>query len=110
MLDAVRFQDFCEEFYCVEKSVEVYVHLRCVDDTRRIRVDALYAPGSAPTYTAAAYIEEVIEVASSRAPYAKGSVWINFGLPSMLTGKSADDAIAQALCWLRNHCSKVPAG
>ena len=107
MLVAERFEDFCEEFYFVEKTVEVYVHLRSVDDTRRVRIDALYEPGSTTQYTAAAYIEEMIEVASIRTPYAKGSVWINFGLPSILAAKSADDAIAQALSWLRGHCSKV---
>jgi hypothetical protein len=101
---------FCSEFYIVEKSIEVVVKINGED--RHLRIDALHAPNSTVLYSAAAYIKEDITVQTTY-PQENGQfasqpqnvqVWVSYELP-WTDRKSADDALAQALSFLRERCT-----
>jgi hypothetical protein len=100
---------FCREFYIVEKTIEVVVSIG--GELNRIRIDALHGPGATIAYSTKAYIEEDITVQptwpQSNGQFAQPpksvSVWIDYDLP-WTDRSSADDAIAQALGFLRQRC------
>lgn len=100
MLDPARYQDFCREFSFVEKTIEVWVTLKSVGGSRCIRIEALHTPGSTTPYTVKSYIDLSERSTSSGMRW----TWESYDLPSILTAKSADEAIAQALSWLRDRC------
>jgi hypothetical protein len=108
MLDAKSYP-FCDEFYIVEKSIEVEVKL--ARETRRVRIDALR--DHAGQYSTHAYIKEDITV---QPPYPQKdggnererksvSVWIDYDLP-WTNRHMADEALSQALGFLRERCPK----
>jgi hypothetical protein len=104
---------FCSEFYIVEKAVEVVVTLKGSSEQRRIRIDALHTPGPTTTpYSTKAYIEEDVTVQPTypqtvgnfdQAPRSV-SIWIDYELP-WTSRSTADDAIAQALGFLKERCT-----
>src|SRR5208283_3243263 len=105
MLDPADYP-FCSEFYIVEKSIEVGANINGED--RQIRIDALHRPDSTTRYSTASYIKEHITVQPTY-PQANGDfdrkpehveVWIAYDLP-WTARDSADDALAQALSFLR---------
>jgi hypothetical protein len=107
MLDPAQYS-FVSEFYIIEKAVEVEV--RIAGEPKRIRIEAQYRAGIGPPYSTGAYIRE--EIAATPAyPHPKGSaparpapfVWVTYNLP-WTARDSADDAIAQALRFLRTEC------
>lgn len=104
MLDPSRF-DFCTEFAFVEQSVEFYVNLKGLGDTR-FRLDVLHAPDSGTPYTVSAYIEHEISAPTEVEPHATKRVRAVYDLPSNLAlSRSADLALADALSWLRERCA-----
>jgi hypothetical protein len=108
MLEARQY-DFCNEFYFVDKSMEVVVTLR--DGPRRIRIDTLRSPDPPIRYGTISYIEEEILVQlvypepegdAERKPQSL-TTWVCYDLP-WTDGASADAALAQALSFLRERC------
>ncbi len=111
-LDPEEF-DFCSEVYVVERVVELVVaNLR--GESEQIRIEALRAPGSSGRkYHARAYIKEDITVQPTY-PQGRGkfgrepesfSVWVPYDLP-WTDRETADEAIAQALFFLRERCQR----
>jgi hypothetical protein len=109
MLDKKHY-DFCSEFYVVEKSIAVVVKIG--DEDQQVRIDALYGPDSTTVYSTHAYIKEDIMIQPTY-PQTEGEfdrdpesvrVWIDYDLPWTAAG-SADEALAQALEFLRARCS-----
>jgi len=112
MLESAHYA-FCSEFYIVEKSIEVVVEIG--GESHRIRIDALRASDSTDSsvrYSTTAYIEEDITVQPTypqtgekydRKPESV-QVWIGYDLP-WTARSSADDALAQALGFLKERCS-----
>ncbi len=107
MLDPASYS-FCSEFYIVEKSIEVVANINGED--RQIRIDALNGPNSTIRYSTASYIKEDITVQPTY-PQTKGDfdskpervqIWIAYDLP-WTARDSADDALAQALSFLKER-------
>ena len=101
--------DFCNEFYVIEKTVEVVVEIS--GESQSIRIEALQ---SFPhlKYSTRAYIQKHVTVQPT---YPKtGSnfelkpkdvcIWADYDLP-WTDRESADQAINQALGFLKERCS-----
>jgi hypothetical protein len=108
MLDPANYP-FCSEFYIVEKSIEVVAKIN--GENRQIRIDALHGPDSTTRYSTASYMKEDITVQ----PQTNGDfdrkpesvqVWIAYNLP-WTARDSADDALAQALSFLRERAGSA---
>jgi hypothetical protein len=94
MIDPTHF-DFCVEYAFVEKSIEVCVSVQ--GDTQRFRLDALHRPDSPTPHTVNAYIQKEISTPTEEEPDATSYAWVVHHLPSILTARSADEALIQAL-------------
>ena len=101
--------DFCSEFYTVEKSIEVVVTIQ--GQSQRIRIDALRDETTGRCCTKA-YIEEHLSLQPTY-PQTNGKfgrsptgfrLWVDYDLP-WTNRDSADEALGQALSFLREHCS-----
>jgi len=101
--------EFCDEFYVVEKSVEVVVKI--AGEPQTIRIEALL---SLPTgkYCTRAYLQEYATLQPTF-PQTGGKldrkpedmrIWVDYSLPST-DRESADEAINQVLGFLRERCS-----
>ena len=100
--------EFCSEFYEVEKSIEVVVS----DGLGRIRIEALRSLDDGH-YSTTAYIQERV-ILQPAYPRIDGSpsespkeytIWVQYTLP-WTHGESADEALFQALGFLRERVSK----
>ncbi len=100
--------DFADEFFVVEKTVEVRVRIEGIPQT--VRIEALLHPASG-SYYARACIQDCFKIQPSypqsrgrfdREPL-DGILWLDFEIP-WAAGDSADDAITQALGVLRLQC------
>ena len=100
---------FCSEFYTVEESIEVVVTTR--GQSERIRIDALRDERTG-TYCTKAYIGEHVSLPPTY-PQTNGTfdrsrtsfrVWVDYELP-WTDRESADQALGQALSFLRERCS-----
>jgi hypothetical protein len=109
MLRPAQYQ-FCNEFYFVEKSIEVVVTLKATGEPHRIRIDALYSPDSTIKYSTSSYIEEDVTVQPTY-PQTDGKfdrkperfrIWTAYDLP-WTDRNSADDVLAQALGFLEER-------
>ena len=103
MLDPLH-TGFCSEYYEVEKTIEVVVSLW--GEERFMRFDALLSRDLRPAYSAAAYLREDVTLTRSQPGASQVSfataVWVRFpGFPSTARD-SADEALAQALSFLRD--------
>ena len=104
-----KWHDFCSEFYTVEKSIEVVVTTG--GQSERIRIDALRNEMTGTCCTKA-YIEEHVSLQPTY-PQTSGKfdrsprslrVWVDYELP-WTNWDSADEALGQALSFLRERCS-----
>lgn len=110
MLDPKKFI-FCHEFYVVAKTVEVVINIR--GESEQIRIEALCVPGSKACYSTRAYIMKDITVQPTFPQDTEGftskvqsvRVWVAYDLP-WTAQNSADDALAQALSFLGERCTK----
>jgi len=101
---------FCNEFYTVEKSIEVVVTIQ--GESCSIRIDALFNLDGSKYSTRAYILEDVTAQPTypqtnnvfSRKPESM-RVWIKYDLP-WTDRASADDALAQALGFLGERCDK----
>jgi hypothetical protein len=98
---------FCSEFYVVEKSIEVVVTLKSTGTAEEIRIDALSGTNPNVPYNTHAYIKKEITV-QPKYPETSANpesirVWVDYDLP-WTNRNSADDALAQALGFLRDRC------
>jgi hypothetical protein len=98
---------FCNEFYTVEKVIEVVVNLG--GQSRRVRISALRDPKG--KFSTRAQIEEDITVQPTY-PQSNGQftnkpvshrVWVVLDFP-WTDRTTADDALRQALGFLRDMC------
>ncbi len=102
--------DFWSEFYIVEKTIEVVVHI--ASENRQVRIEALYGPESGTRYSTRSYIKEDVTVQPTYPSSSEGfsrkpesvSVWVSYDLP-WTSRDSADDALAQALGFLSERCT-----
>jgi hypothetical protein len=98
---------FCNEFYIVEKSVEVVVTLG--GEARRVRIDALR--DHAGKYSTHSYIKDEIKahLTYRREHDEDGQksvgLWLDYDLP-WTDRSSADEALSQALHFLSERCPK----
>ncbi len=101
--------DFCNEFYVVEKTVEVVVQIS--GESQTIRIEALQSLLQGK-YSTRAYIQEHVTVQPTY-PKTGGKfdrepesmrVWADYDLP-WTNRESADDALNQALGFLSERCS-----
>ena len=101
--------DFSEEFYVVEKTVEVVVKI--LGETQAIRIEVLQSLPQG-NYSTRAYIQEYVTIQPTY-PQTEGSFdhkpvdvrnWVGYSLP-WTERKSADDALNQALDFLKERCS-----
>lgn len=101
--------DFCDEFYVVEKSIEVVVKMS--GEPQTIRIEALQALPDGK-YCTRAYIQEYVTLQPTfpqtgrkfdRKPEDM-CVWVDYSLP-WTDRESADEALNQALGFLREKCS-----
>lgn len=99
---------FADEFYIIEKTVEIVVQI--AGEAKTIRIEALHRPASG-NYHTRAYIQEYIRIQPTY-PQTKGKfdrspedkqLWVDYDLP-WTDRETADDAIIQALGFLRLHC------
>jgi hypothetical protein len=101
MIDAANY-GFCQQFYTVEKSVEVIVSLG--GEQRCVRIEALR--GRDGSYSTKAYIKEELIVQPAfpqTSEKLQPSVWIGYSLP-WTNRDSADGALHQALKFLEERC------
>jgi len=107
MLEASK-HDFCSEFYLIEKSVEVVVHIHGESETLRIEALRDLRDGH---YCTRSFIQEHLTIQSTY-PQSNGNfgrkpeefrVWVSYDLP-WIDRDSADGAIEQALGFLSEHC------
>lgn len=101
--------EFAEEFYVVEKTVEIVVPMGGQSET--IRIEALYAPGP-DKYSTRAFRQENVTIQPTY-PQTSGEfdrepvdveLWIDFNLP-WTDGHTADDVVTQALFFLSEDCA-----
>jgi hypothetical protein len=101
--------DFCDEFYVVEKSVEVVVKIS--GEPQTIRIEALQSP-SQEKYCTRAYIQYYATVQPTYPQTGDKfdsepkdiSVFVDYDLP-WTDRETADEAINQALGFLREKCN-----
>jgi hypothetical protein len=101
MIDAANY-GFCEQFYTVEKSLEVLVSLG--GEQRSVRIEA--RRGRDGSYSTKAYIKEELIVQPAfpqTSEQLRLSVWIGYSLP-WTNRDSADKALHQALMFLEERC------
>lgn len=101
---------FCSEFYTIAKSIEVVVSIQGKNET--IRIEALQ-DAIRGTYCTASYIKTDVTLQPTY-PQTNGSfdrhpedfrIWVRYDLPWTDRG-SADEALEQALGFLRERCSR----
>jgi hypothetical protein len=107
MLEPAAFP-FAFEFHEVEKSIEVTVVLR--GEETRIRIEALRAQDG--NYSTSAYIEREVQLLEplknpedvGEADFVRARTWVVYEL-AWTHRQTADDALAQALSFLRERCA-----
>jgi hypothetical protein len=101
--------DFCDEFYVVEKTVEVVAQI--LDEPKAIRIEALRSVPQGK-YSTRAYIQECLTVQPTYPQTGSNfdrkpedvRIWVDYDLP-WTDGESADEALNQALSFLKERCS-----
>ena len=101
--------EFCDEFYVVEKSIEVVVKI--AGEPQTIRIEALKSLPQAK-YCTRAYIQEYVTLQPTFPQTGEKfdrkledmCIWVDYSLP-WTDRESADDALNQALGFLRERCS-----
>jgi hypothetical protein len=101
--------EFCQEAYEVEKTIEVVVAI--AGQTQRIRIEALRSI-SGGHYCTRASIESCVTVQPTFPQTNRTfdnkpedvTIWAHYDLP-WVNRQSADDALKQALGWLKERCS-----
>ena len=89
-------KSFCEEFYSVEKVIEVWPKSPNAPDV--IRLEALVGHhGDRPSYHVRAYERWEPPQPSDRII---GDAWVRYDIPAILTADSVDMALRQALSFL----------
>lgn len=101
--------EFCDEFYVIEKTVEVVVQIS--GESQAIRIEALQSLPQRK-YSTRAYIQEHLTVQPTYPQ--TGSkfdrklenvrIWVDYDLP-WTDRESADEALYQALGFLKERCS-----
>ncbi len=99
---------FCSEFYILEKTIEVVVRIKGEDE--RVKIDAL--KDEMGKYSTKSYIEEHVTLQPTY-PQTHGTfdkaprdyrIWLDYDLP-WTHRNTADDALNQALWFLKERCS-----
>lgn len=89
-------KDFCEEFYSVEKVIEVWP--KSESAPAAIRLEAVVGHHTdLPTYGVRAYAQWKPPQPSDRMI---GAAWVKYNIPAILTAESVDQALRQALSFL----------
>ena len=113
MLDEKNYE-FCDEFYLVEKTVEVVLDI--AGQSQSIRIEAKVALPSG-IYSTSAYRQEHIS-AQPTYPQSNGkfdrtptdmSIWVPYDLP-WTSGSSADEVLRRALSFLRERSDRKGSG
>lgn len=94
----------CFEFYLVEKSIEVVVNLK-VGSESTIRINALRDMKD-NVYSTRAYVERRCNIQFAEEEGGREeqlTTWVEYELP-WVRRDSADEALNDALSWLRERC------
>jgi len=105
---------FCQEFYTVEKTIEVVVMLKGQKEPTTIRIDAVRDEKTGK-YCSHAYTEESLTVQPTYPQTGSSfirkpenfTIWVDYDLP-WTDRDSADGALDQALDFLRQRVSGKP--
>lgn len=101
--------DFCDEFYVIEKSIEVVVQI--AGEPQTIRIEVLQSLPQVK-YCTRAFIQEHVTIQHTYPQTGEKfdrepedvRIWIDYDLP-WTNRESADAALIQALGFLRERCS-----